>query len=487
MFKEKQFIYILTAILMTGFIAVSTLSYFSARSSLSEQIVKDILPITGDSVYSQIKQQLLEPVSIATMMAHDTFLRDWVLDGERDTRKITRFLKEVQSKYNTTTSFFVSAKTLNYYHPSGIVGKVHRDVPEDIWFFRVSEMPGNYEINIDLEHRVQRILTVFINYKVYDYDNNFIGVAGVGISANSLRHLIERYHHEMDLEIFFANRNGDILLSDMHSQKPDNLRDIPGLAPHVERILRQESSQQDYPADNTRVHLNSRLIDEFNWFLMIERKDTPWDIRIWGPLLVNLIIGLLVSLIIIYSLIHLVERYQAQLRKMAITDNLSGALSRHGLDEIWCELVDTNQKGKGKIHCLLIDIDHFKRINDQHGHLTGDQVIVDVCQTVRTHMSSTNALVRWGGEEFLILLPDSSEMEAMETAERIRLAVNNNVRVDEFEHVTISIGVSACGEYNDPDAMIHLADTALYQAKSQGRNQVKNSTSGNKAGVIQEA
>jgi len=476
--KGKHFIISLSLILLSGFISVSLLSYFSARGSLSEQVVSQILPLTGESVYSQIRQQLREPVSLASMMSHDTFLRDWVINGEKDSSQITRYLAEIQKKYGSTTSFFISDKTRHYYHPRGIVGEVRLDNPHDIWFFRTKNMQQDYEINIDLERRVRQMLTVFINHKVYDYQENFIGIAGVGISVDNLQQMIRRYRKQMGLEIYFTDRNGNILLGSSDKIRYQNIRHIPGLNQLSPELLSQKSDRYQYHRDNSLIHLNIRLISEFNWFLIVERQDNPWDPRIWQPFLINLLIGTLISIVILILVLSLIARHHQQLKQQAITDKLSGALNRQGFEDIWQSKNKRITDPGHPMQCLLIDIDHFKKINDTFGHLAGDQVITDISDIIRRHISHKDAFIRWGGEEFMILAEDTDQSEAISKAELIREQISQYVKASSQDNnkghtVTVSTGITQWIPDEAADTMIHRADLALYQAKKSGRNRVK--------------
>ncbi len=128
MARKKYFIALLTGLLVVGFLFTSIVSYFVAQRSLSEQIAGNTLPLTSDNIYSEIQQDLLRPIFISSLMAHDTFVRDWVLNGEQNPEQMTRYLREIQKRYATVTSFFVSDKSYNYYHSSGILKTVS---PED--------------------------------------------------------------------------------------------------------------------------------------------------------------------------------------------------------------------------------------------------------------------------------------------------------------------------------------------------------------------
>jgi len=126
---------------------------------------------------------------------------------------------------------------------------------------------------------------------------------------------------------------------------------------------------------------------------------------------------------------------------------------------------------------VLLDIDHFKRINDTHGHPVGDRVLVMVAETVQRNLRHSDCLARYGGEEFMLLLPLTDASGAMAKAEEIRLAVKEMVFGVEEDplRLTVSLGVAAYdpASCTEPEALIALADQALYTAKQGGRDQVR--------------
>jgi two-component system cell cycle response regulator len=125
---------------------------------------------------------------------------------------------------------------------------------------------------------------------------------------------------------------------------------------------------------------------------------------------------------------------------------------------------------------LLIDVDHFKRINDTHGHAVGDRVLVHVASVIEGQARQADSVGRYGGEEFLIIAPQSDLEGALQAAERLRLAMQNepiHARASDLR-VTVSVGVAA-REAADPhvEAVVGRADRALYRAKAAGRNRVE--------------
>ncbi|WP_413175780.1 diguanylate cyclase [Anabaena azotica] len=164
-----------------------------------------------------------------------------------------------------------------------------------------------------------------------------------------------------------------------------------------------------------------------------------------------------------------------QLETLANTDPLTGVWNRRYLLMIAEEEIKRSQLHNISFAVLLIDIDHFKKINDTYGHSIGDDVIIFMTKTVLNHLRSTDCFGRFGGEEFVALLPETDMDEAMIMAEGIRENIKNQYITFEEQKVsiTISIGVSSyrTGDKNI-DSILQRADRALYQAKHEGRNRV---------------
>lgn len=159
-----------------------------------------------------------------------------------------------------------------------------------------------------------------------------------------------------------------------------------------------------------------------------------------------------------------------KVKRMAETDLLTGVYNRRYFLEIGQQLIEEQAKRASHFCILMLDVDHFKMINDQFGHAVGDVVLVEVVKTIKSGLRASDLLARWGGEEFVVLLKDTSEQNGVAVAERVRKLVESH-SFEPVGRVTISGGV-ACFE-NGSRSLEHLinrADAALYQAKSNGRN-----------------
>lgn len=170
-----------------------------------------------------------------------------------------------------------------------------------------------------------------------------------------------------------------------------------------------------------------------------------------------------------------VQEAQAQLVAMATLDSLTGLLNRRTVYERLEEEIAKHRRFKSPLSCLLLDIDHFKSVNDSHGHLAGDAVLTAIAETLKDHSRCYDIISRYGGEEFLIILPTTDLTAATTVAEKLRqrVAALRTPFADNTIQVTVSIGVAELinGE-EQADDLVGRADRALYQAKGNGRNRV---------------
>jgi len=159
-------------------------------------------------------------------------------------------------------------------------------------------------------------------------------------------------------------------------------------------------------------------------------------------------------------------------RSASIVDPLTGLLNRHGLFDRFEELRQQALVTAAPITVVLFDLDHFKRVNDVHGHDVGDRLLREVAAVVRRTLRTFELVYRMGGEEFLILLPGMAEWEGENVAQQLRLAINGLESADGAE-ITASFGVSGGeGEEIDFERLYRRADQALYEAKRAGRDRV---------------
>jgi diguanylate cyclase (GGDEF)-like protein len=167
------------------------------------------------------------------------------------------------------------------------------------------------------------------------------------------------------------------------------------------------------------------------------------------------------------------EEAEAQLREQAFTDSLTGVLNRRGWDQRAPALFEQARRHQTPLALILLDLDHFKRINDSLGHETGDQVLRTMGQVLLTHRRSGDLAARLGGEEFALLLPQTSLRAALHVEQRLRLALQEEGIEQPRLRTNYSAGLALAGPHDkNLGALMERADAALYQAKAQGRGRL---------------
>lgn len=193
----------------------------------------------------------------------------------------------------------------------------------------------------------------------------------------------------------------------------------------------------------------------------------------WGSMMAALY-GVL-PMVVATLLLNLVNaRLHHQLHMRAATDELTGAMTRRALRELAPPLLREQQQRQHDVAVMMLDLDHFKAINDGHGHPAGDAVLQLAARVLQTQLRFDALLARYGGEEFVAVVPVDGLPSARRVAERLRHAVETTDwrgRLQIARDVTISVGVAMAGPAEALDAVLQRADEALYRAKRDGRNQ----------------
>lgn len=202
---------------------------------------------------------------------------------------------------------------------------------------------------------------------------------------------------------------------------------------------------------------------------------TLYGTQYWGlqdpyMYLLNISLTLLVGGIVVYHAEHVSNEVVKSFHKTSITDPLTGLWNRKMSDEMLDRVTDESKRYEKSYSMILLDIDFFKKINDKYGHQAGDQVLIEFSKIVEENTRKSDMLFRWGGEEFLIILPNTTLDGAEQAADKIITKVRKHIYTDLDEGVTVSAGVAENTDHADKESFFKRVDKALYQAKHEGRN-----------------
>jgi len=471
----------LTIILLTGLVISNYFNYKASRASIRENIISGVLPLTRDNIYSEIQTNLIRPIFLSSLMANDTFLKDWAISGEKNPAEIINYLNTIKLKYDFFSTFFISERTKKYYHFSGVAKVISKKDPHDEWYYKFINSGREYDLDVDTNETEKNTLTIFINHRTLDYSKNLIGVTGVGLKMDKITAMLKSYKETYGSIVYLINDEG--IVQAHPNEKLSELADIhklKGIKDVADSILsaKKETGTYEFNRNEEHILLSVRYIPEFNWFLLVEIDEKSKMGNTMKNIAVNLLFGIMVSCLVIAICIFVVNHYQSRLEHMAVTDELTGANNRREFDMQFRQSVYNYNRNGTPFSLIIFDIDHFKNINDTMGHITGDSSIKTIATIARTGMRLTDVLVRWGGDEFIILAQGDEDC-ALLAAERIRKQVETSEFFKKHDDrdeikcdITISCGVSGFRKGDTLDSILARADAALYRAKTEGRNRI---------------
>ena len=473
---KTKLIVSLSSLLLAVFIIISTINYTVSKKSIRNNINQDALPLISNNVYSELQKDLATPIHISSLMSNDTFVKDWILQGEKNVAQIKRYLNTIKEKYGFVSAFLVSDKTKNYYHYKGIHKKISRKNAHDIWYYNFIDKNLDYDLDVDNDEAANHELTIFINHRLTDQEGRLIGVTGVGLAMKNAGQMLKKYMNQHDKNIYLVDQVGLVQIHSEYSRiEKMNIFKTEGLQDIAVELLGSKSKPVLAEYDNNGQHIIviSRYVPEFNWFVIVEQVENKALAEIRKNFAGNLAAGFLITMAVIMINIFTVNYFQGKLVEMATTDDLTGILNRRSFYELGEREFAAFKRFKSPLSIIIIDIDHFKSFNDNYGHHMGDLLLASFASTIKSLIREIDIFGRTGGEEFAIILPRTKIENAVLTADRMRAAVEEMTIPGRNEKITISLGAAEADNSVDSlDKLMEKGDKAMYRAKKEGRNRV---------------
>jgi diguanylate cyclase (GGDEF)-like protein len=350
------------------------------------------------------------------------------------------------------------------------------------WFHRLKKLDRNQIADIgdsDNPH-------LYFDIKIFDSSNHFLGFAGVGIDLNAFEKMFREYNKRFGFELFFVDEDDNVTLSSSKIMKTQShhrnneIVNVNNLLWYQKYLKEYNKTHKFSDTENifSTINIDGVIISQIplkglNWRMLLIAPPADKQNEYWVLFLGRLIIFILISFILFYIFSFAVNYLKSSLVKDSETDYLTQLPNRSYVHWRYEGLAQKYEHA-----CVVIaDIDNFKIINDTYGHLVGDDVLKVIAKSLSENLRQIDLIGRWGGEEFIMILPETSNEQAEEVINRIRMKIAKIPfkclsAKDKF-NITVSFGISSSKLKNiSLDNIIKKSDLALYKAKESGRNKV---------------
>lgn len=464
----------ITALYLFTIAAVIFTAYFTFKEVINrynQNQHKAIIPL-----FSIVNSEIVRPLNVAYFLANDPLLIDYVESETIDRVELLRYLKRLDNRYDLTTFIALEQHAFMLDSTGKEISLVH-DKAE--WYHRLKALDKEQFADIgnaDDPH-------LYFDMKLFNNQEKFLGFVGVAVDLNHFAVKFAEYQERFGFELVFVDEHNQVTLSSNHLMKTEShhreneITNISELDWYQQLLAKGDNYQLSNTVvvvdDGERV-ISQTPIQSLNWRMFIISPPAASTGEYWQLFLTRIGLFFLVVLVLFFFFISLVDYFKHRLVEDSETDFLTKLPNRSFLNWKYEELACNHLS----ICAVIGDIDRFKQINDKYGHIVGDEVLKDIAAQINDNLRRDDISGRWGGEEFVLFLPDTLATQAIDVVERIR----RNIAEKEFSvsssnecfNITISFGIAVCPSNSiSIDEHINKADKALYRAKSLGRNRTE--------------
>ena len=419
-------------------------------------------------VFKLVRDELLRPLYIAETFASSVDFTAMMDTPDFDEAALLERLQGMEQDLGLV--FFVaSEKTRRQYFSNGrTLDLVEGEVA---WYFEAIERDKDFMADLGQIGDVH----LYFDVKIYGPEREFLGYVGVGKRVQNFLDTFDQYKSRYGYDFLFVNDDDEIILSSL----PDLVvRDayIPTLGSLA--WFRHEGGEgHSHDSEIIEVEDGDYLISEFGieelgWRLLLLAPLEARQNQIVKAFLPNALVAAFSVTLLAGAGLFLVLVYKRSLENRTELDPLTGLPTRAHVQRRFLEL----QRAGVDLCAVIIDLDHFKQVNDRHGHETGDRVLRAAADALKQELREEDIVSRWGGEEFVMLIPAGTIELGQSIAERARQNIES-LRIDAKRgpvSVTASFGVAfGSSKHEQLEALVAKADEVLYQAKEKGRNQAE--------------
>ncbi|MCW8833027.1 MAG: sensor domain-containing diguanylate cyclase [Colwellia sp.] len=472
----KKFDHYISAIFIITIIVIIATSYFTFKEFFAANNKKQqeaVMPL-----FSLITSEIIRPLTVSQYMASDPFLLDYIQQDELDNKVIFNYITSISDRFNTM-SFIAIEKHLLLIDSTNKTTDLSGQDAE--WYHRLKVIDKEQFTDFGNAENPH----LFFDVKMMNEQREFLGFIGLAIDLDYFASKFASFKKRFGFELYFVDEDNNITLSSNQIMKTTSHHRREAVV-NINELdwYKQYQSQQKkaheglvttgiFDTISSDLIISQMPIKELNWRVFIVAPPADEQGEYWLLFIPKLIIFLLVSFAL-YSIFALcIFNFTSSVVKDSETDYLTQLPNRSYIHWKYSQLHQEHDH----VSVIIADVDNFKVINDTYGHLFGDDVLKVIAQKLSENLRSIDLTGRWGGEEFILLLPDTDAKQAQEIIDRIRRNIANipfsPSSTSKKFNVTVSFGISesSLADVSLQD-ILAKADQALYRAKTNGRNQV---------------
>ncbi|GAB5380185.1 MAG: sensor domain-containing diguanylate cyclase [Aliiglaciecola sp.] len=449
-------------------ISIVTLVHFTASKIVAEQSRAQQQSISP--AISLIVDQLLKPLHVSQTLVEAKELQELVLSDEIDEAAMFAMLKRIEQEFGM--GFFIASEvSRTQYNSNGT--KLALEEGKVDWYFRYK----NWEQDAIADIGQWEDPHFYIDLKIYNDKQEFMGFFGISKSLDSFVGIFDEYKKQHGYDFIFVDQDNNIALS----SDPELIVDKTTFTTLESLDWYQGLDLEKLPGgslNNALVRVDGKdaliaevKVDPFGWTMYLLTPLQARQTEISRSFVVSVVTLLVIIFALFLLIYHLLYYFKQDMQKNFQTDPLTRLPNRNKVELRYAEMLDQ----KKSVGVVLIDIDHFKAVNDTHGHNAGDTVLRQISAMLQGQLRDGDVVGRWGGEEFVLLLPDTTPEQSFEVAQKLRESMANmTASTGSISlQITASFGVSHTETVRPLTEILGYADDALYQAKRDGRNMVK--------------
>ena len=468
--KFDRYIAVIFFVTIITVVLASYLTLKNVVNNHNKQVQSAITPL-----FSLITSEILRPLNVANFMAHNQFIIDYANQEKIVDDYIISYLQKISKSYNMVA--FIALEKHNIMVDSN-AKKLPLNNKGVEWFHRLKDLPDDQFTDIGNTNTPH----LYFDNRMRNNEGDFLGFTGVAIDLRHFSNKFEEYSDRFGFEFFFVDSNNIITLSSdkilkskSHHRKMliNRLSDFPW----YQSLTKNNNADKNLSAEvmyttETGLLISQMPIKELNWRMFIVSPPAAEQSEYWKIFIGRFVLFFFIAIIFYMMILSMINYLKSRLIRHSETDYLTQLPNRSHIYWRFDDFVKSNKN----LCVVLADIDNFKRVNDTYGHLVGDDVLRIISEQLTLNLRKIDVVGRWGGEEFIMLLPETTAEQAHVIVERIR----KNIAAISFPisstsgsfTTTISFGICELPlEDKTIEDYVDCADKALYEAKHNGRNQ----------------